>query len=359
MSKKTIVLDNITKCFGKVMAVKNFYLEVGEGEFVTLLGPSGCGKTTVLRIIAGFEKPDKSDVYIFGKKVTGVPPEKRDVGMVFQSYALFPNMTVGQNIAFPMRIAKKPKDKTKEKVKELLKLVKLEDFEDRKIDQLSGGQKQRIALVRALAKEPKVLLLDEPLSALDAKVRKKLREEIRKLQQDLHITTLYVTHDQEEALSISDRIIVMSAGVIQQIGTPGEIYKRPANIFVADFIGTTNMLKGEVSINKGVRFHWHNELFYLKSELDVEKGPAILSIRPDIIEISKSQDDIPCDMNYVRGKVVLVVFLGLFVRLSLRTSYGDEIVVDLSSDGAKRFKPGDNVFIYFPADAGILLKGGV
>ena len=176
---------------------------------MTLLGPSGCGKTTVLRIVAGFEKPDKSDIYIFGRKVTGVPPEKRDVGMVFQNYALFPNMTVGQNIAFPMRIAKKPEDEIKEKVKELLKLVKLEDFEDRKIDQLSGGQKQRIALVRALAKEPKVLLLDEPLSALDAKVRKKLRGEIRRLQKDLHITTIYVTHDQEEALSISDRIIVM------------------------------------------------------------------------------------------------------------------------------------------------------
>jgi len=359
VSEKAIIFENITKCFGKTTAVKDFYLKVEKGKFVTLLGPSGCGKTTLLRMVAGFEKPDQGDIYISGKKATGVPPEKRNVGLVFQNYALFPNMTAGQNIAFPMQIAKKPKGEIKEKMEKLLELIKLESFQDRKIDQLSGGQKQRIALARALAKEPKVLLLDEPLSALDAKIRKDLRGEIKRLQQELDITTLYVTHDQEEALSISDRIVVINEGVIQQIGTPEEIYERPINIFVADFIGTTNMLKGEILIDKEVKFRWNNELFYLKTGLDVKKGPAILSIRPDIIKISKSQDDIPCNMNFTKGKLVLIVFLGLFVRLTIKTSFGNEIFVDLFSDKAKGFKLNDNVFIYFSADAGVFLKGGV
>jgi putative spermidine/putrescine transport system ATP-binding protein len=237
---------NINKNFGKAVAVKDFNLQVEKGEFVSLLGPSGCGKTTTLRMVAGFEAPSSGKVAINGEDITNKPPNQRDVGMVFQAYALFPNMTVAGNIGFGLNIARKPSVEIRERVAEMLDLIHMSEFGDRYPYQLSGGQQQRVALARALAMSPAMLCLDEPLSALDAKIRITLRAEIRSIQQKLNITALYVTHDQEEALSISDRVVVMYAGQIEQVGTPFEIYNFPRTKFVANFVGTLNAVNAEV-----------------------------------------------------------------------------------------------------------------
>src|SRR5215218_1569408 len=239
-------LTGVQKRFGNAVAVENFDLTMEKGEFVSFLGPSGCGKTTTLRMIAGFEQPSAGVITIDGQDVTYVPPTKRNVGMVFQSYALFPNMTVADNVGFGLKVRKRPKEQIKKRVTELLEIVNLPDKGGRYPYQLSGGQQQRVALARALAFEPQVLLLDEPLSALDAKIRVALRHEIRSIQRQLGITTVYVTHDQEEALSLSDRVVVMSEGRMEQVGTPFEIYNFPSTAFVASFVGTLNILDGEI-----------------------------------------------------------------------------------------------------------------
>ena len=239
-------LSHVKKRFGAFAAVEDFVLSADRGEFVSFLGPSGCGKTTTLRMIAGFEYPDSGSIKVDGKEITDLPPNKRNVGMVFQAYALFPNMTVANNVGFGMRVKRQPKDAIRKRVGELLQLINMPEKADRYPYQLSGGQQQRVALARALAIEPTVLLLDEPLSALDAKIRVSLRTEIRSIQRQLGITTVYVTHDQEEALSLSDRVVVMSQGRIEQIGTPFEIYNFPATAFVASFVGTLNALQADV-----------------------------------------------------------------------------------------------------------------
>src|SRR5262245_31290881 len=240
-------LHNVRKGFGQSVAVENFNLEVERGEFISFLGPSGCGKTTTLRMIAGFEAPTSGTIKINGVDLTNTPPNRRNVGMVFQSYALFPNMSVADNIGFGLKVRKRPPDQIKKRVAELLDIVNLPDKGTRFPYQLSGGQQQRVALARALAFEPEVLLLDEPLSALDAKIRVALRHEIRAIQRQLGITTVYVTHDQEEALSLSDRVVVMSEGRMEQVGTPFEIYNFPATGFVASFVGTLNVLAADVA----------------------------------------------------------------------------------------------------------------
>src|SRR5438034_8053235 len=240
-------LTDVQKRFGDTTAVEGFNLAAEKGEFVSFLGPSGCGKTTTLRMIAGFEQPTSGTIRINDEDVTYRSPNKRNVGMVFQSYALFPNMTVADNIGFGLKVRKRPKDQIKKRVAELLEIVNLPDKGARYPYQLSGGQQQRVALARALAFEPQVLLLDEPLSALDAKIRVALRHEIRSIQRQLGITTVYVTHDQEEALSLSDRIVVMSEGRVEQIGTPFEIYNFPRTSFVASFVGTLNILRGQLA----------------------------------------------------------------------------------------------------------------
>ena len=237
-------LSHINKEFAKAAAVNDFNLSAEQGEFISFLGPSGCGKTTTLRMIAGFELPTTGKIRIDGKDLTFVPPNKRNVGMVFQSYALFPNMTVAGNIAYGLKVAGKPRTEIKQKVDEMLALIHMDGFSGRYPSQISGGQQQRVALPRALAIRPRVLLLDEPLSALDAKIRVELRQEIRRIQQQLGITTIYVTHDQEEALSISDRIVVMSEGKIEQIGSSSEIYNFPKTEFVANFVGQTEFAAG-------------------------------------------------------------------------------------------------------------------
>src|SRR6516162_1966705 len=239
-------LTDVRKAFAQSAAVDNFNLSVKRGEFVSFLGPSGCGKTTTLRMVAGFEEPTSGAIRIDGREMVGLRPNQRNIGMVFQSYALFPNMTVSENVAFALKIARRPQEEIKTRVGEMLEMIKLPQLGDRYPYQLSGGQQQRVALARALAGRPQLLLLDEPLSALDAKIRASLRAEIRDLQRKLGITTIYVTHDQEEALAMSDRIVVMSEGRIEQLGTPFEIYNRPKTRFVASFVGTLNVLRGEV-----------------------------------------------------------------------------------------------------------------
>jgi putative spermidine/putrescine transport system ATP-binding protein len=247
MSDSFLSVRQVRKVFGPTVVVQEFNLDVRQGEFVSFLGPSGCGKTTMLRIVAGFEEPSAGSVFIGGKDVTGLKPNQRNIGMVFQAYALFPNMTVAQNIGFGLKVAGKPSTEIRGRVAEMLQLIKLPEFGDRYPYQLSGGQQQRVALARAMAPRPQVLLLDEPLSALDAKVRVSLREEIRAIQKELGITTIFVTHDQEEALSMSDRIVVMYNGRAEQVGAPFEIYNRPATRFVAGFVGTLNVIEGTVA----------------------------------------------------------------------------------------------------------------
>ena len=246
MADSFLSIQHVKKTFGDNTVVQDFNLDVGAGEFISFLGPSGCGKTTVLRMVAGFEEPTSGSIGIAGKDVTRLKPNQRNIGMVFQAYALFPNLTVAQNIAFGLKVAGVPRADSDRRVAEMLELIKLPQFGDRYPYQLSGGQQQRVALARAIAPKPKLLLLDEPLSALDAKVRVSLRDEIRAIQKELGITTVFVTHDQEEALSISDRIVVMYGGKAEQVGTPFEIYNRPATKFVANFVGTLT-LEGTVT----------------------------------------------------------------------------------------------------------------
>jgi len=253
MTAPLIELRNVCKAYDDNIVLDDFNLTVEENEFVTLLGPSGCGKTTLLRIVGGFDKPDSGQVLFQGKDITDLPPNKRPVNTVFQKYALFPHMNVGENISFGLRIKKKPEDYIREKVGFSLKQVNLEGFENRKIESLSGGQQQRVAIARAIVNEPKILLLDEPLGALDHKLREDMQYELIRLKNELNITFLYVTHDQEEALTMSDKIVVLNNGYIQQMGTPEEIYNEPENAFVADFIGDSNILDGIMIRDRLVR----------------------------------------------------------------------------------------------------------
>jgi len=353
-----VEIKNVTKRFGSVVAVSDFSLEVYRGELVTLLGPSGCGKTTTLRVVAGFEKPDSGRVFIFGRDVTYLPPERRDVGMVFQNYALFPHMTVFQNVAFPMKIAKRPKAEIRKKVQEYLALVRLEGLENRYIHQLSGGQKQRVALARALARSPKVLALDEPLSALDAKIRVQLREEIRQLQQNLEITTLYVTHDQEEALSISDRIVVMNEGRVEQIGSPQEVYFSPRTFFVASFVGTMNFFPGIVEVTNGKSFiRWEDVLLMIPNgEALVPGEEASIGVRPEKLRLAFDTHDIPPGQNIISGKISFMAFLGSSIRIEVSLQDGSKVKVDVSSDEISGSRLGQDVFLWFSPQDAVVLK---
>ena len=248
-----IRLEHIVKSFDDTVVLNGIDLSVAENEFVTLLGPSGCGKTTTLRIIGGFEKPDEGRVFFDGKDITDLPANQRHLNTVFQNYALFPHMTVGENIAFGLRVKNKPEQYIRDKIKYALKLVNLDGFQNRRIDQMSGGQQQRIAMARAIVNEPRVLLLDEPLGALDLKLRQEMQYELVRLKKELGITFLYITHDQEEALTMSDKVVVMNNGYIQQQGTPEEIYDEPVNAFVADFIGDSNILDGQMTAERVVK----------------------------------------------------------------------------------------------------------
>lgn len=310
-----LTLSNVSKHFGEFAAVRDFNLEVAKGEFVAFLGPSGCGKTTTLRMIAGFETPTEGRIMIEGKDITDKAPSQRNVGMVFQAYALFPNMTVAQNIGFGLRIRKDPEETVRKRVAEMLSLIHLEQKGDSYPYQLSGGQQQRVALARALAIRPEVLLLDEPLSALDAKIRVSLRAEIRAIQRELGITAIYVTHDQEEALSISDRIVVMNVGEMDQVGTPFEIYNFPKTMFVANFVGTLNTAsaeildpeKGLLSMD-GVRLETAEGTSYRK------KGDKVkIAIRPERFDFASEQRK----ANVMDCTIENITFLGSVVRIQV------------------------------------------
>ncbi len=284
-----IKLQNISKSFDDTQVLDDFSLEVKENEFITLLGPSGCGKTTILRIVGGFEKPDEGRVFFEGKDITAMPPNKRHINTVFQKYALFPHMNIGQNIAFGLKISGKSDQYIRDKVKYALKLVNLSGYEKRKIDSLSGGQQQRIAIARAIVNEPKVLLLDEPLGALDLKLRQDMEYELIRLKNELGITFIYVTHDQEEALTMSDKVVVMNGGYIQQMGTPEQIYNEPENAFVADFIGDSNIIDAIMVEDRVVKIC--NTVFPCIDEGFGRNRPVDVVIRPEDIIIKRVPED--------------------------------------------------------------------
>ena len=309
-------IQGLQRLFGGTIGVHGFDFAAERGEFVSLLGPSGCGKTTVLRAVAGFEPPDRGAVRIDGRDVAGLPVNRRRVGMVFQNYALFPNMSVGDNVAFGLRIAKRAKPEIQARVAEMLDLVRLPGIAARYPYQLSGGMQQRVALARALAVEPKLLLLDEPLSALDAKVRVVVREEIRAVQRRLGITTLFVTHDQQEALAISDRIVVMNEGRIEQVGTPSEVYNRPKSRFVASFVGTLNLLDGRIVDASAGTVRVEGHLLRLAGPIAGEPGaPCALALRPEAIVLDEPGGAGDGTRNAVPGVVEVVEFLGSLVRV--------------------------------------------
>lgn len=307
-----IELKNISKEYGDVTVLDNLNLYIRENEFLTLLGPSGCGKTTTLRIIGGFENPTEGNVLFEGKEVTDTPPYERQINTVFQKYALFPHLNVYENIAFGLKIKKLPKNEIDLKVKEMLRLVNLQGFENRGIDSLSGGQQQRIAIARALVNEPKVLLLDEPLGALDLKLRKDMQIELKNMQQRIGITFIYVTHDQEEALTMSDTIVVMDKGKIQQIGTPVDIYNEPKNAFVAEFIGESNIIDGIMHEDflvefAGETFTCVDKGFMKNEEIDVV-------IRPEDIEV------VTKDAGNLNGIVTNVIFKGVHYEMIVESN---------------------------------------
>ncbi len=302
-----IDLKNISVSFDGEPILKDLNLYIRDKEFITFLGPSGCGKTTTLRIIAGFLEPDGGDVIFDGKRINGVPPHKREVNTIFQRYALFPHLNVAENIAFGLKLKKMPKDKIDKKVEEMLSLVNLKGFGNRNINSLSGGQQQRVAIARALAVDPKVLLLDEPLGALDLKLRKDMQNELKKIQQSLDITFIYVTHDQEEALSMSDTIVVMDSGKIQQIGSPTDIYNEPKNAFVADFIGESNIVDGIMKEDRIVEFSGH--------VFDCLDGGFGKNEAVDVVVRPEDVDVVPVSEGMLTGKVTSVTFKGVHYEI--------------------------------------------
>lgn len=308
MSTPAIQFDKVSRHFGEVKAVDNASLEIRDGEFFSMLGPSGSGKTTCLRMIAGFDTPTSGNIFLYGQDVSDLPPYERDVNTVFQDYALFPHMTVEDNIAYGLMVKGVAKAERLKKVDEMLDLVRLPGFGYRKPSQLSGGQRQRVALARALINRPKVLLLDEPLGALDLKLRQQMQVELKAIQKRVGITFIFVTHDQEEALTMSDRIAVFSEGKIEQVGTPSEIYERPASPFVAGFVGTSNLISGETA----KRITGSEEMF---------------SIRPEKIHLDSANGKPERDMLSIDGVVRDVVYLGLFTRYLVEIEGGNDLVV--------------------------------
>ena len=344
MEKNNIVeLKNVSVAFDGEQVLDGLDLEIRDKEFITLLGPSGCGKTTTLRLIAGFLEPDSGDISFEGEKINGVPAYKRQVNTIFQRYALFPHLNVYENIAFGLRVKKRPEKEVKEKVAEMLKLVNLSGFEKRHVDTLSGGQQQRVAIARAIANHPKVLLLDEPLAALDLKLRKDMQKELKKIQRQLGITFVFVTHDQEEALTMSDRVVVMDGGKIQQVGTPQDIYNEPENAFVADFIGESNIVDGVMLRDyyvefSGARFTCLDKGFAENEAVDVV-------VRPEDVDI------VSPEKGMLTGVVTSVAFLGVHY----------EIIVDIGGfkwmiQTTDEHFVGDNVGLYIEPDAIHIMK---
>jgi spermidine/putrescine transport system ATP-binding protein len=359
-----ISIQGIYKSFGDVHAVDGISLDVAEGEFITLLGPSGCGKTTTMRMIAGFEEPDAGTILLRGADVVGVPPNKREVNMCFQHYALFPHMNVERNVAYGLKLKKVPKSDRASIVAEMLEIVGLGGMQQRKPGQLSGGQQQRVALARALVNQPAALLLDEPLGALDVKLRKQMQLELKRIQHELKTTFVYVTHDQDEALSMSDRIAVMNQGVIEQLGPPREVYEQPATPFVADFVGVLNAMDVRVDEVAG------EDLVMRVSERDrvvVPVGPTgtdagigsslLVAVRPERVVLTPG-DVPPNDGARLSGTVAQVVYLGTLTQFHVDTAIGKRLIVHrLSDDRSSSVQQGDQVVLTWERDDAAVLSG--
>ncbi len=357
MKGSTVTIRNVSRQFGRFSAVSDVSFEIKKGEFFSLLGPSGCGKTTLLRIIAGFEDPSEGDVLLDDSSVLSLPSNKRHVNTVFQSYALFPHLSVYENVAFPLRLKKTKENELDERVRHYLKLVKLDDHIFKMPSQMSGGQKQRVAIARALINEPSVLLLD-------AKLRQHMLIELDAIHDQIGITFIYVTHDQQEAISVSDRVAVMNEGVIQQVGTPAEIYETPANSFVATFIGETNMLQGNVvAKNNGIATlstpNCGNIL--VAASQNVEIGDAVhCAIRPEKIRISKSKPVSDDSQNCIEGKVDETIYTGFLTKFFLTTAFGQQLKVFKQQHGAKEasdaVRYGDTAFAFWNAHDGYIVE---
>lgn len=356
-----ITFDGVTKRFGEFTAVDNLTLNVYEREFFSLLGPSGCGKTTLLRMLAGFEQPTSGRILLDGQDLAGVPPHKRPVNMMFQSYALFPHMSVSDNIAFGLRRDKMPESGVEERVRAMLKLTKLEEFAHRKPHQLSGGQRQRVALARAVAKRPKLLLLDEPLGALDKKLREETQFELMDLQQELGLTFMIVTHDQEEAMTMSDRIAVMDKGIIEQVGTPPEIYEAPGSRYVADFIGSVNIFEGSVSnATRNFTTMMVTDGFKIKAatENPLPKDKQVwFAVRPEKVKVARKWPT--GTTNIAEGEVWDIAYLGDMTILNVRLDSGK--IVKASMVNAERVTEDpiayeERVWLSFAPDSGIVLE---
>jgi putative spermidine/putrescine transport system ATP-binding protein len=344
-----VILDNISKSYGENVAVHQMSLKISQGELVTFLGPSGCGKTTTLRMIGGFIDVGAGVIRVGGRDVTRLPPAKRNMGLVFQSYALFPHMTVAENVAFGLEMRKITKSDIAKRVAEALKRVRLQHLAERLPKQLSGGQQQRVALARALVIEPTVLLLDEPLSNLDAKLRQEMKSEIRLLQKSLDLTTIFVTHDQDEALSVSDRLVVMSAGHVEQIGSPREIFERPASAFVADFMGFSNLIPVTVGPGGGA----------LKSGLPIRiadmsgtAGSRMLALRSEHLSLHSAPAEAPD--NTAQVAVEALTYRGSFVDYAVRLDDGTLLLV--RGDADKPYAPGDKAYVTWKPSAGAIFE---
>ena len=353
MQKEPIIrLENVEKEFDNTRVVKELNLDIAQGEFLTLLGPSGCGKTTTLRMIAGFETPTRGAIYLKGEEVSGKKPNERDVNTVFQNYALFPHMNVEDNIAFGLVEKKVKKQEIKERVAEMIRLVQLEGMEKRMPDQMSGGQKQRVAIARALVNRPEVLLLDEPLGALDLKLRKQMQLELKHLQRKLGITFVYVTHDQEEALTMSDRIAVMKNGYLKQVGTPEEIYNHPTSKFVAGFIGETNIIEAYVEQMEGdkMKLSMESGSAWVDSEGYVPEEMVYVCVRPEHLKLSIER----VENFHIRGKVKEHIFIGSSIKTVVELANEQQLRI-ANTPETKLYPEGTVVNVYWPDDRDVIL----
>jgi spermidine/putrescine transport system ATP-binding protein len=356
-----IRLEAVRKSFGDVTAVRDVSLDVHEGEFITLLGPSGCGKTTTMRMIAGFEEPDGGRIYLRGRDVVGTPPNKRAVNMCFQAYALFPHMTVEENVAYGLKLKKVPKDERRQRVGEMLDIVRLAGFDKRRPGQLSGGQQQRVALARALVNRPAALLLDEPLGALDVKLRKQMQLELKRIQLELNTTFVYVTHDQEEALSMSDRIAVMNDGLIEQLDLPRAIYEHPATPFVADFVGVLNAIDvrvDEVRDLTAIMRVADGERIQIPATTGATVGSQLTAaVRPERVRVRQTGAADDGGGSRLEGVIGLVVYLGTITQFHIDTSLGPRLIAHvLSGDEGSEFREGDKVALSWEREDGAILR---
>ena len=360
MAEYDVVFDKVSKYFGDFCAVKDFNLEVNRGEYIAFLGPSGCGKTTVLRMLAGHEEMTKGNIYIQGQLINDLPPGERDTSLMFQSFALFPHLDVWSNVEFGLRERRIEPTIRKNKVREMLKTVGIDDLAGRKPAQLSGGQQQRVALGRALVTEPAVLLLDEPLGSLDELLRIKIRGELKKLQGKLGITSIHVTHNQDECLTMGDRLVVMNEGIIEQVGTAHEVFTSPKTFFVASFVGDNFILKGEISSVDGtsVTIQTERGTFKVDTNRELPKGKKTVgfSVRADLVSVSSESDE--SFENYLKGEVDFVEYVGYIVKLRIRLDWGDEIIVK-ETEGVyfqRPYKEGDKVTVRWKAKDAVFLS---